>query len=131
MELAEIGIDIEDGNEGNGDNCQPGDWTTLHWTATLEDNRVVSDSRSENGGAPKTFALGKSEVFRCWDLAIPQLKSGTKARVSCPSKFAWGGHEADSPLGGEPIPKNTDVVFDLEVVDCNKAPENQLKKRDK
>jgi FKBP-type peptidyl-prolyl cis-trans isomerase len=63
-------------------------------------------------------------VFRCWDLAIPQLKSGTKARISCPSKYAWGAIEADSPLGGEPIPKNTDVTFDVEVVDCNKAPEN-------
>lgn len=62
-------------------------------------------------------------MFRCWDLAIPQLKSGAKARVTCPSRLAWGGSVQDSPLGGEPIPANSDVTFDLEVVDCNRSPD--------
>ena len=27
-------------------------------------------------------------------------------------------------MGGEPIPKNSDMVFDLEVVDCNRVPDH-------
>jgi hypothetical protein len=34
------------------------------------DGRVITDSRSEAGGVPKTFNVGNSEVFKCWDLAI-------------------------------------------------------------
>jgi FKBP-type peptidyl-prolyl cis-trans isomerase len=45
----------------------------------------------EDDNRPKTFALGNADVFRCWELAIPQLKKGAKARLSCPSDLAWGG----------------------------------------
>jgi len=71
-DLSRIGIDIRE--PGKGKDCKVGDWTTVHWTATLKDGRVVSDSRAELGGLPKTFALGAHEVFSCWDLAIPKLK---------------------------------------------------------
>lgn len=101
----------------------PGDWASVHWVATLPDGRVVSDSRSEPGGLPKVFALGAHEVFSCWDFAVTQLKKGSKATVSCPSRYAWGGAYTQAPLGGEPIPLNSDVIFDLEVVDCNRVPD--------
>lgn len=66
--MADIGISIM--KKGKGEKCAAGDWTTVHWKASLKDGRVVSDSHSEPGGLPKTFNLGKSEVFKCWDLAI-------------------------------------------------------------
>jgi FKBP-type peptidyl-prolyl cis-trans isomerase len=113
-DLSRIGIDIS--TEGTGANCKVGDWTTLHWTATLRDGRVVSDSRAEPSGLPKTFALGAHEVFSCWDLAVPKLKQGAKARLHCPSYYAWGGAYTWAPVGGEPIPLHSDVDFDVEVV---------------
>jgi hypothetical protein len=119
-DVANIGIDIS--NAGTGDNCKVGDWTTVHWVGSLPDGRVVTDSRAEPGGLPKTFALGASEVFRCWDLAIPQLKKGAKATLHCPSYYSWGGAYTQAPLGGAPIPLNTDVNFDIEIVDCNRTP---------
>jgi len=76
-DLSRIGINISE--MGSGDNCKPGDWTTVHWTGTLPDGRVVTDSRAEPGGLPKTFALGDHEVFACWDFAIPKLKQGASA----------------------------------------------------
>jgi len=63
-----IGIDVV--KAGTGPNCKAGDWATVHWTASLKDGRIVSDSRAEPGGRPKTFAVGASEVFKCWDLGI-------------------------------------------------------------
>lgn len=86
---------------------------------------MVSDSKSEGDGAPKTFSLGNSEVFKCWDVALPQLKKGSKARVHCPSHYAWGNAYTQAPLGGEPIPLNSDVYFDVEVVNCNRTPETE------
>jgi len=73
------------------------------------DGRVVTDSRAEPGGLPKTFALGAHEVFSCWDLAIPKLKQGAKARLTCPSYYAWGTAYTWAPIGGEPIPLGSDV----------------------
>lgn len=102
----------------------PGDWATVHWKAYLMDNRMVSDSRSEGQGLPKVFSIGKSDVFKCWDLAVPQLKAGAKAKLTCPAHYAWGNAYTQAPLGGEPIPLNSDVYFDLEVLECNRVPED-------
>ena len=123
QDSARLAIDIKEA--GSGPNCRAGDWATVHWTAYLTDNRMVSDSKSEGDGAPKTFSLGNSEVFKCWDVALPQLKKGSKARVHCPSHYAWGGAYTQAPLGGEPIPLNSDVYFDVEVVNCNRTPETE------
>lgn len=107
----------------------------MHWTAYLKTGTMVSDSRSEGSGRPKTFAVGNAEQFKCWDLAVPQLKKGAKARVSCPSSFCWGGAYTQAPLGGGTIPIDSDIDFELEIVDCNKQPEPstlmQRAKRDK
>lgn len=119
-DLSRIGIQVTE--EGTGPKCKVGDWTTVHWTGYLKDGREITDSRSEPGGAPKVFDLGSREVFHCWDLAIPQLKQGTKARISCPSYYAYGGAYTQAPLGGEPIPLNSDIDFDIEVVECNRTP---------
>lgn len=120
-DVSRIGIDVR--TAGTGPTCRPGDWTTVHWVGTLRDGRVITDSRAEPGGLPKTFALGAHEVFNCWDLAIPKLQQGTKARLSCPSYFAYGSAYTWPPVGGEPIPLNSDVDFDVEVVECNRTPE--------
>lgn len=121
VDLANIGIDIHE--HGKGPRCKAGDWTTVHWVATLKDGRVVSDSRAEPGGLPKTFALGAHEVFSCWDLAITKLNEGDRVTLHCPSHYAWGTAFVNAPLGGERIPTGSDVDFDLQIVECSKTPE--------
>lgn len=121
-DLSRIGISVtEKGTEDK--KCAPGDWATVHWAGYLKDGREITNSRAEPGGLPKTFSLGAHEVFSCWDLALTQLHKGDKARLDCPSYFAYGGAFTQSPLGGEPIPLHSDVEFDIEVVDCNRVPE--------
>lgn len=71
---------------------------------------------------PKTFTVGKSEVFRCWDTAIQVLHPGDKATLHCPASLAYGKAFVWPPVGGEPIPENSDVNFDIEVEDCNIVP---------
>jgi hypothetical protein len=55
-------------------------------------------------------------------LAIPKLRKGAKATLHCPSYFAYGSAFTWPPIGGAPIPLNSDVDFDIEVVDCNRTP---------
>ena len=89
----------------------------------LKDGRVVTDSHSEGMGYPKEFSIGASEVFKCWDLVLPQLTEGTKATLDCPSYYVWGDAYTQAPLGGEPIPLGSDVDFEIEVMQCNKQPD--------
>jgi len=70
-------------------------------------------------GYNKTFTLGQSEVFKCWELALPQINAGDKVTITCPSEFVYGGANVVAPIGGEYIPKWSDVDFDLNVIDCN------------
>jgi len=120
-DLSRIGIDIT--TKGSGPKCKPGDWTTVKWDGYLKDGRHITSSASEHGGEPKTFSLGASEVFKCWDLAITQLHQGDKAHLDCPSHYAYGTAFTWAPVGGEPVPLGSDMDFEIEVVECNRVPE--------
>jgi len=43
---------------------------TYHARGTIIDGRVVTDTREEHDGLPKTFAIGTAEVQKCLDLGI-------------------------------------------------------------
>ena len=78
--LAKIGIDINWTKAKDSDpKCMEGQWAQIHYVGTLPNGRVVADSKSEPGGLPKTFTVGKSEVLRCWDYAVQALHAGDKA----------------------------------------------------
>jgi FKBP-type peptidyl-prolyl cis-trans isomerase len=68
--MSKIGIDVK--TQGTGDKCKETDWATINWKGTLTNGEVVTDSLSEGTG-PKTFTVGRDEVFKCWDLAVQQL----------------------------------------------------------
>jgi hypothetical protein len=120
-DLSRIGVDVT--TKGEGKNCKVGDWATIHYIGSLIDGRVVTDSHLEGAGRPTTFAVGKSEVFKCFDLAIEQLQKGTKATLHCPSYYAWGTAFTWPPVGGDPIPLGSDINFEVEVIECNRTPE--------
>jgi len=86
------------------------------------DGRVITDSRAEPSGLPKTFNVGNAEVFKCWDLAIQSLRAGDKVTLTCPANLAYGTAYTIPPIGGEPVPKGSDMYFDLDVEDCNVQP---------
>jgi len=124
-DLSRIGVDIT--KKGKGKKCTEGDWTTVSWKGYLKDGRLVTDSTQEADGRSKTFALGNSDVFKCWELALPSLRKGAKARLSCPADLTWGGAYTQSPMGGEPIPEHSDIDFDIVVEDCNRTPDHNTK----
>ena len=42
--------------------------------------------------------------------------------MHCPAYQVWGSAKLSAPLGGEPIPRNSDVDFTIEVLECNRTP---------
>jgi len=119
--MSRIGISID--QHGKGPLCTVGDWTTVHWVGRLKDGRVVTESKGEGDQRPKTFTLGDHQVFKCWDLALTQLHQGDVATLDCPSFYAYGDAMTWPPVGGEPIPLNSDIDFEIEILECGRTPE--------
>lgn len=51
------------------------------------------------------------------------MTPGTKAKLSCPSYLVYGSAtNVYAPFGSGWIPKNSDINYDIEIVDCNISP---------
>lgn len=120
-DLSRIGIDIT--TQGTGHQCAIGDWTTFSYQAYLKDGRMVADTTDQNDGRDTVISLGASETFKCFELALPQLKQGDAAKIHCPYDLAYGNAFTWPDVGGEPVPLHSDIDFDIIVKECNKVPE--------
>ena len=116
LDLSEIGIDIHE--DGAGEKCEQHEWATVQWKAYTPDGVKVVDSSELGDGRPRTFAIGLSEAFKCWDLVLPLLNVGTKASLKCPSSFVRGGEYSTAKFGGDEMPYDVDINFELEVLNC-------------
>lgn len=102
-----IDIPKEVVKEGAGPFPQPGEYVVVHYTGTLKDGTVFDDSRKD--GVPFVFTLGAGRVIPGWEIVVPQMRVGERAKFTIPWQFAYG-------QGGRPpiIPSKADLVFDIE-----------------
>jgi FKBP-type peptidyl-prolyl cis-trans isomerases 1 len=98
-------IDIE---VGNGQQVQPGDTITAHYTGALCKNGIIFQS-SHDFGKALTFSL--DQVIAGWGEGVPGMKVGGWRRLIIPSEKAYGSVRAAAN-----IPPNSDLVFDIELV---------------
>ena len=61
--------------------------------------------------------------MRCWEFTIPSMHAGERVELECPAFYAHGGAETYSDFGSMKIPANSDLVYDLEVLNCEATPE--------
>lgn len=99
-------IDIE---EGTGAEVQLGATVTVHYTGALCKNGIIFQS-SHDFGKPINFGLG--QVIKGWTEGLPGMKVGGMRRLIIPSEMAYGSARAASN-----IPPNSDLVFDIELID--------------
>jgi len=96
--------------EGKGDTPSPGSTISANYTGRLLSNGRKFDS-SYDRGKPITFKVGVGQVIRGWDEALIHMKRGEKRTLIIPPKLAYGDRSAG------PIPPNSWLVFDVELVD--------------
>ena len=92
----------------------------MHYRGSFENGDEFDSSYKRE--KPFIFEVGQNRVIKCWDQAFPHLTKGQKARLHCPSDYAYGSGGA-----GRIIPPNADLFFDIELVDIN-PPEEIAKK---
>jgi FKBP-type peptidyl-prolyl cis-trans isomerase FkpA len=114
-ETLPYGVVLQTVAEGKGEPPQGADQVTLRYETYLPDGTLV-DSSELRGGEASKFPLMKV-VMPCWSQALPKMKPGAKARLSCPSDAAYG------PSGLPPlVPPGSAVRFELELIKVDKAP---------
>jgi FKBP-type peptidyl-prolyl cis-trans isomerase len=99
---------------GEGAQPQLTDTLSVHYHGTLRDGRVFDSSVDR--GEPAQFPLNR--VINCWTEALPMMKVGSKARLTCPSTIAYGERGAP-PL----IKPGATLTFEVELLDIVAAQE--------
>ncbi len=108
---------INDVVAGEGAEIKNGDTAVAHYTlwfhdANAEHGRGEMIQSSKERGTPIPFQISQGRVIEGWVQGIPGMKIGGTRELMVPSVLAYGdnGH----PSG---IPGDTDLVFEIEVVE--------------
>ena len=113
FEVTESGLRMKITEKGKGKTTpETGDMVSVHYTGMLINGEKFDSSVDR--GEPIDFRLGIGQVIRGWDEGISRMKVGDKARLVIPPALAYG------PQGKGPIPPNSWLVFDVELVDIKK-----------
>ena len=105
------GVDIYIERHGHGKKSVEGSQLKVHYEGWLaEDYKMFDSSRMKR--RPFEFELGKGTVIAGWDIALKDVRQGTKMQIKIPAKLAYGSQGVSS-MG---IPQNADLIFKVEVL---------------
>ena len=102
-------LEIIDVEIGTGEEVKPGAKITAHYTGALVKNGIIFQSSHDFGDA---ITFGLDQVIKGWTEGVPGMKVGGMRRLIIPSEMAYGSVRA-----AKNIPPNSDLVFDIELVD--------------
>jgi FKBP-type peptidyl-prolyl cis-trans isomerase len=103
------GLQYWDMKVGSGDIAAPGKMVSVHYTGWLTDGTKFDSSRDR--GQPFSFILGTRQVIRGWDEGVAGMKVGGQRQLKIPPALGYGAS------GVGPIPPNSVLVFDVELLD--------------
>lgn len=93
--------------EGKGASPQAADTVRVHYRGTFMDGREFDSSYAR--GQPAQFPLNR--VIPCWTEGLQRMKTGGKARLTCPPAIAYGERGA-----GATIPPHSTLQFEVELL---------------
>ena len=105
------GVEIYIERHGHGKKSVEGSHLKVHYEGWLaEDYKMFDSSRAKR--RPFEFELGKGTVIAGWDLALKDVRQGTKMQIKIPARLVYGSQGVSS-MG---IPQNADLIFKVEVL---------------
>ncbi|KAK4498237.1 hypothetical protein PRZ48_010894 [Zasmidium cellare] len=108
------GVTIDDKKLGSGPAAKSGDRVGMRYIGKLSKNGKVFDSNKK--GKPFSFKLGVGEVIKGWDIGVVGMTAGGERRITIPANLAYGSKGA-----GKDIPPNSELVFDVKLLEINKG----------
>ena len=73
-------------------------------------NRTAANKK----GKPFSFKLGVGEVIKGWDIGVVGMQVGGERRLTIPAHLAYGSK------GLPGIPANSDLIFDIKLMEIKK-----------
>jgi FKBP-type peptidyl-prolyl cis-trans isomerase len=103
------GLKYTDDQVGTGAVAEAGKNVSVHYTGWLLNGTKFDSSRDR--GQPFTFPLGAGRVIKGWDEGVAGMRVGGKRTLIIPPDLAYG------PRGTGPIPPNSTLKFEVELLD--------------
>lgn len=100
--------------EGQGDGAVAGDNLAVHYVGKMPDGMVFDESWSGGQTLP-VQNLGQAQLISGWNEGLIGAKVGERRRLVLGANKAYGAQ------GNQGIPPNTPLVFEIDVVDIQKA----------
>ncbi len=109
------GLQYEVIKAGNGKVAQVGQRVQVHYTGWLNEGgkKGKKFDSSVDRRKPFVFGLGQGMVIRGWDEGVAGMKVGETRTLYIPAALGYGSRGA-----GAAIPPNADLIFDVELLDC-------------
>lgn len=98
--------------EGTGSSPTEVSNVTVHYTGMFMDGKIFDSSVQR--GQPATFGL--NQVIKGWTEGLQLMKEGGKTKFLIPPALAYGAN------GGGPIPPNSTLIFEVELIKVNDSP---------
>ena len=107
--MADFQTQIEDVKVGDGPSAKAGDSVSVHYVGTLADGSKFDSSRDR--GKPFSFALGRGQVIKGWDVGVDGMQVGGIRKLTIPAAEGYGSRGA-----GGVIPPNATLLFEVELL---------------
>jgi len=101
--------------EGDGEVVAPGMTLITQYVGRFEDGTQFDSS--DELGEDWVFTLGVGQVLEGWDNGLSGMRVGGTRRLEIPSHMAFGRSGQCFSDGTCAVPPNTDVVYDVTVID--------------
>jgi len=101
------GVVVKELQPGTGRNPGATDIVKVNYEGRLLDGTVFESSYKDK----KPLEVGLLAVMSCWQIGIPAMRVGEKARLFCPSDVAYGD-DGMPPV----IPGGATLIFDVELL---------------
>ena len=107
-------LQIIDTVVGEGDTVMLDDCITVNYRLNLADGSIVAGNDTFSSGEPIAFQLSVGGLIQGWIQGLPGMKVGGLRRLVVPAALAYGEQASSS------VPANSDLVFDIEVLDTKR-----------
>lgn len=111
----ESGLQYLEIKGGDGRAPELGDLVTMHFTGSLPDGTVFTNSRDVE--EPITIVFGHGQLLPGWEEGVGLMKGGGTAKLLLPPDLAFGEE------GYGTIPPNTPIIMEVELLAVEEPPQ--------
>jgi FKBP-type peptidyl-prolyl cis-trans isomerase len=104
---------------GTGAPVEKGMVVSVNYVLKLSDGTLVQDSKQVSQGQPFQYLAGAGQLIPGWEMGVQGMRVGGKRVITIPPELGYGAQQAG------PIPPNSTLVFEIEVVDAKPLTQSQ------